>query len=48
MSEAKSWSNTPLCVAGGGQDVAVGFTTRGRGRLPIIVEIDIKLGHLLP
>ena len=47
-SKAKSWSNTPLRAAGGGQDMAVIFATRGRGRVPVIGGNDIKLAYRLP
>ena len=32
MSEARSWSDTPLCLADCGQDVAEVFTERGQVR----------------
>ena len=48
MSEAKSWSNTPPCVADSRQDMAAVFTPSRRGRLPVIGEIDVKLAFQLP
>ena len=33
-SEAKSWSNTPLCAKDSGQDMAPGFAPEGQGRSP--------------
>ena len=50
LSEARSWSNTPPCVTDDRRDtvlIAV-FTPRGRGRLPVIKGVDIKLAHGLP
>lgn len=38
MSKARSWTNTLLCVADGGKDMAVVYTTRRRGRLSVIGE----------
>lgn len=32
MSEARSYNDTPLCVAEGRQDVEAGFVPGGRGR----------------
>ena len=36
MSEAGSWSNTPLCVADGGQDTAAAFVPRVAGEREVI------------
>ena len=36
MSEARSWSDTPLRVADSRQDLAAVFTPRGKGRLPVM------------
>ena len=47
-SKAKSWSNAPLCVAGGELDMEVVFTNRRRGRVTVIEGIDSKLAHRLP
>ena len=47
VSEARSWKNTPSCVADGGQDMAAAFTPRGRGRLPVIGGSGIWLAHWL-
>lgn len=47
-SKAKSWSNTPLCVAGGEQDMEVVFTTRRRRRVTVIEGTDIMLAYQLP
>ena len=44
ISEARSWSDTPLCAA----DMAAVFTPRGKGRLPVIGEVDIRLAGWLP
>ena len=43
MSEAMSWSDTPLC----GQDMVAVFAQRGRGRLPVIGGTDVSLAHQL-
>ena len=43
MSEARSRSNNPPCAADSGQNRAVVFTPRGRGRLPVIGGTDIRL-----
>ena len=40
MSEARSWSDTTLCAADSRQDKVAVFSTRGRGRLPVIEGID--------
>ena len=32
MSGARSWGNTPLCGAGGGQEMAAVFPEGGEGR----------------
>ena len=48
MSEARSWSSTPPCVADSRQDMAAVFTPSRRGRLPVIGEIDVKLAFQLP
>ena len=48
VSKAKSWSNAPLCAAGGELDMEVVFTNRRRGRVTVIEGIDIKLAHWLP
>ena len=48
-SKAKSWSNTPPCIADGEQDTAAVFEIQqGEGRLPVIGGIDIRLAHQLP
>ena len=40
MSEAGSWSNTPLCETDRGQDTAAVFALgSGRGRLPVTGEL---------
>lgn len=40
MSEVRSWSDTPLCTAEGGQDMVAGFTvvvgSRRGAVLPVI------------
>ena len=36
LSEARSWSNTQLCAADGGQDMSAGFAAQERGRFPVI------------
>jgi len=43
MSEARSRSNNPPCAADSGQNRAVVFAPRGRGRLPVIGGTDIRL-----
>ena len=49
MSEAGSWSNTPLYVAdSGGQDKAAVFAPGERGRLSVRAGIDVRLAHWLP
>ena len=48
MSEARCWSSTPPYGAEGGQDVAAGLAPRGKGRLPVIAGIDVRLTHQLP
>ena len=47
MFEARSWSDTPLCVVDGRQDLVAAFASRDRGRLPVIEEIDIRSVHQL-
>ena len=47
-SEARSWSDTPLCVAEGRQDLAAVLAPQGEGRLPFIGGIDVRLVHQLP
>ena len=47
MTEAGSWSNTPLCVADG-QDMAAIFVPGVRARLPVIGGIEVRLAHWLP
>ena len=47
MSEARSWSDTSLCVVDGGQDMAAVFAL-GKGRLPVIGGTDVRLAHWLP
>ena len=44
-SEARSWNNAPLSVADGGQDMEAVFTPRGRGKLPFIGGIGVRLAH---
>ena len=39
MSEARSWSDTPLCAADCGQDMVAVFAWWGEGRLPVIGEL---------
>ena len=39
MSEARSWSDTPLCVADGRQDKAVVFAPGVIERLPVIGDL---------
>ena len=46
--EARSWSNTSLCVADSKQDMAADFATRGRRRLPFIGGINVRLAHKSP
>ena len=48
MSEARSWSDTPACVADSGQVMAAAFAPRGRGRVPVIGRIDVRWAHRLP
>ena len=45
MYEARSWNNTPLCVAESGQDLAVVFAPRGKGRLSVIGQSKIRVVH---
>ena len=45
MSEARSWSDTPLRVMDGGKDMAAGVTPEGKGKWPVIGGIDIRLAH---
>ena len=47
MSEARSWSDTSLCVVDDGQYMAAVFAL-GKGRLPVIGGIDVRLAHWLP
>ena len=42
MSEARSRSNNPPCAADSGQNRAVVFAPRGRGRLPVIEGTDFR------
>ena len=46
MSEARSWSDTPLCAADSGQDMAAVFVPGGR--LPVIGGTEVRLAHKLP
>ena len=48
MSEIRSWSDTPLCAADGGQDMAAVFASGGRRRLLVKGGIDIRWAHWLP
>ena len=49
MSDApRSWSDIPTLCAEGGQDMAAVFTPWGRGRLPVIGGVDVRLAHQLP
>ena len=48
MPEEKSWSNPPLCEVDSRQDMAAVFTPGGRGRLPVIGGIDVRLTYWLP
>lgn len=45
-SEARSWSNTPLCVMDSGQEVVAVFPPRGKRRLPVIGEL-CQVGSLV-
>ena len=47
-SEARSWSDTPPGAEDSRQDMAAVFTPGGKGRLPVIGAIDIRLAHRLP
>ena len=47
MFEARSWSDTPLCVVDGRQDLVAVFASRDTGRLPVIEEIDNRSVHQL-
>ena len=50
-SEARAWSDTPLCVVHSGQDVAAAFAmgaAEGREVVNIIEGIGISLAHQLP
>ena len=38
-SEARSWSDTPLCATHGRKDMVAVFTPGGKGRLPVIGEL---------
>ena len=38
-AEARSWRDTPLCAADGGQDIVVVFAPEGKGRLSVIGEL---------
>ena len=48
MEAKESWNDTPPWMAGGRQDMAAVFATRGSERLPVIGEIDVRLAHWLP
>ena len=39
LSEARSWSDTPACVADGGQDKAASYSPPRKGRLPVRGEL---------
>ena len=50
-SEARAWSDTPLCMVHSGQDVAAAFAmgaAEGREVVTIIEGIGISLAHQLP
>jgi len=40
--------DTPLCTVDSRQDMAAVFAPRGKWRLPVIREMDIRLVHVLP
>ena len=44
MSEARSWSDTSLCVVDDGQYMAAVFAL-GKGRLPVIGGIGFRWAH---
>jgi len=46
--KTRSWGDTPPCTADSRQDMVVVLATVGRGRLPVIEVIDIRLAHQLP
>ena len=46
MSEIRSWSDTPLCVAEGRQDMAQDLLPEGGGRQPVMGGTDIRWAHL--
>ena len=48
MSEARSWSNIPLCAVDGRQGMVAFFSPGGRERLPVIEGIDLRLVLRLP
>ena len=43
MSKARSWNDTPLCVAESVQNLAVVFAPRCKGRLSVIGRSKISL-----
>ena len=43
MSEAGPWNDTQPCVPGDQQDMAAGFATEGRGKLPVTEGTDVRL-----
>ena len=48
VSGARSWNNTQPCTSESGQDVAAVFAPGGKGRLPVIGGVDLRLAHRLP
>ena len=51
-SEAKSWSNTPLCTTDGSQDMVAVLAPRGAGgwlqEVTVSEGSDVRLAHWLP
>ena len=48
QSKQKPWSYTPPQMAEGSQDITALFAAQGRGKLPFIGGIDIRLAYKLP
>ena len=47
IQNKRSWSNTTPCTVDRRQNIGAIFTTRGRGRVPFIGGIDIRLAYQL-
>ena len=48
VSETRSWSDTPSWAADSRQDLVAYLAPGGRGRLPVIGGVNLRLAHRLP